>query len=347
MRHKEFLARYKEELPRLRTLDRKIKSLLEDALRESGSEFQILTSRIKSAESAYKKSEAKPYNDPFTECTDLVGFRIVVYLESHVDKVAEAIKNYIDVDENNSIDKRYFDRADSVGYRSLHIVGKIDNARRSLPEYRNIGDLNFEIQIRTALQNTWAEIEHKYNYKGLHALPDDLAHRLMVLAGTLELIDREFAQITHEAAAYARSISEDDQSEKNENLSKLAIIEVLRKEISLVGGDVDSLGDLSVQDAALTELNGFGINTVADLTALLKTVDLKTLFDASDENQTVTGLIRDFMICRDAERYFNDAWRYGFSTILEQDIPYLEEASGRTDLYAVFKKYSIEIEPPS
>jgi hypothetical protein len=65
-----------------------------------------------------------------------------------------------------------------------------------------------EIQIRTLLEHTWAEIEHDLGYKSTEAVPHPVRRRFSRLAGLLELADSEFVEIRRTMVEYARDLRE-------------------------------------------------------------------------------------------------------------------------------------------
>jgi len=77
---------------------------------------------------------------------------------------------------------------------------------KKLPEYTACKDCVFEIQIRTILQHTWAEIEHDKNYKYSGVLPDEIERRLNLLSAVLESADNEFNTISQEIDNYTKSV---------------------------------------------------------------------------------------------------------------------------------------------
>ena len=75
---------------------------------------------------------------------------------------------------------------------------KLNEKRAELPECCEYKDLKAEVQIRTIIENAWAEIEHHWNYKPDNKdllLDKTLQRRLNALMAVLELVDREFDSI--------------------------------------------------------------------------------------------------------------------------------------------------------
>lgn len=75
------------------------------------------------------------------------------------------ITGSFNIDEKNSLDKKILLASDQIGYRSVHFVCDLGAQRSGLPEFKDLGGLKFEIQVRTLLQHAWAELAHDRNYK--------------------------------------------------------------------------------------------------------------------------------------------------------------------------------------
>ena len=217
---------YGSNQPKFEKLRRRAESIVTELLDDSSVICLEVQSRVKTEQSATKKIAIKQYDDPINQMTDLVGLRIIVYLESDIDEVAKILNTAFEIDDANSIDKRVPDKPDVVGYRSLHLVCALGKQRAKNAEYRNICEMKFEVQIRTALTHTWAEIEHKQNYKSAHSLPKRLQRRLNILSGTLELVDLELDQIAKDAGAY-KSDLETGKSELDADELSDTVLEVL------------------------------------------------------------------------------------------------------------------------
>src|SRR5438034_11106631 len=87
---------------------------------------------------------------------------------------------------------------DRFGYQSIHYLVKLTPQRARLPEYDPFALSIAEIQVRTILQHAWAEIEHDIQYKSVETIPSSLKRRFMLLAGMLEIVDREFEAVQKE-----------------------------------------------------------------------------------------------------------------------------------------------------
>jgi putative GTP pyrophosphokinase len=107
----------------------KVVTLLHDLLHQATVAIHQMDSRTKGFDSLSKKIDKKQGKyESLHDITDLVGIRIITYLESDVDKIAELIENEFILDQKNSIDKRLL-KSDQFGYKSLHIVVSLSKNR--------------------------------------------------------------------------------------------------------------------------------------------------------------------------------------------------------------------------
>lgn len=318
-------------------------NLVTAALNEGGIQFLPILSRVKSLESAREKYLNKAKSADY-EMTDIVGLRVVVLLDNDIDLAGRALRGVFQIDERNCIDKRKLARIDSVGYRSLHLVAALGSDRSKLPEYQGICDLKFEIQIRTALQHTWAEIEHKRNYKGKFALPVDLQRRLMVLSGTLELIDSEFSRISVEADDYRRRVEASDLELDDDALSFISLKNAIEVSVNQVLPDTIVKLNEETADVLVSELNAFGIKNVRETKSFLSGGKFEKLVRRGVHNGSIhgIGLVRDAMICQDVHKYFERSFQNHFGAMEGEDIYYLREISGEPDIERIIGSYGVE-----
>jgi len=149
--------------------------------------------RVKSFESYFGKiiRLRQEENDPI-EMTDVLGLRIIVPFLEDVDQAADYISQKFKVleienkGENNSF--REF------SYDSIHLL--IDVPGKKLENKIPYVNKVCEIQIRTILQEAWAEVEHELIYKaGFSALNEPVRRKLASLNASLTLSDTIFQEI--------------------------------------------------------------------------------------------------------------------------------------------------------
>lgn len=159
-------------------------------------------SRVKSFESYYEKLiRIQPESlgrQPLPVLTDLIGIRIICAFLEDLAQVQKTICENFEVVE---IERKGSERTFSeFGYESLHILIKIPekiadmggkDERIQLPE-----GLVCELQIRTILQDAWAEVEHELVYKSEFSPFDKpLRRKLASVNASLSLADIIFQEI--------------------------------------------------------------------------------------------------------------------------------------------------------
>ena len=134
--------------------------------------------------------------------TDVAGIRIITFFEDDVDRVGKVIEREFTIDTARSVDKRKSLESDRFGYMSLHFVVSLSDHRRRLIEYQQFQAIVCEVQIRSILQHTWAEIEHDLGYKASSNVPDRIRRKFSRLASLLETADGDFCEIRDELTKY-------------------------------------------------------------------------------------------------------------------------------------------------
>lgn len=253
-----------------------IKSLISNILTSHQISF-----RVKDRDSLSNKLLRKnnKYNN-INQITDLVGLRIITYFEDDIDKIAEIFKNEFEIDYPNSIDKRNVD-ADKFGYRSLHYVASLNKARLNLTEYKKFKGLKFEVQIRSILQHSWAEIEHDLGYKGANEIPKTAKRTFYRVAALLEQADIEFVKLRKEIENHEILIKEQIiNSSPNIEIDKAALIAFIKESNALqklenkleqviCTRSVNSESSSAVVEAVMERLKKNDINTVKKLEDLI------------------------------------------------------------------------------
>lgn len=126
------------------------------------------------------------------QTTDLMALRAVCPFLEDVDIVADAIQTVFEIHE---IDQKGDGRSFAeFGYSSTHLLVAVpENLQRDFPMLANF---QAEIQVRTILQDAWAEVEHELIYKvGAHPLNTLIRRKLASLNATLVLSDTIFQEI--------------------------------------------------------------------------------------------------------------------------------------------------------
>lgn len=162
-------------------------------------------SRVKSFDSYYKKIlRLKPETVQEVKSliclTDMMGIRMICAFLEDINLAVEQLKKIFEIKEveikgsNNNFKE--------FGYESVHVLIKIPAEIKSKVEKKfsgleNIDDeLVCEIQIRTILQDAWAEVEHELIYKTeFNPFDIPLRRKLASINASLTLADITFQEI--------------------------------------------------------------------------------------------------------------------------------------------------------
>jgi putative GTP pyrophosphokinase len=164
-------------------------------LQRKGSSFMV-RARIKSFESYFDKLLGlfKEWDGkgPAPRPTDILGFRIVhPFLETlrMTERKLRAIFDFEEVDRKGG--ELSFN---AFGYQSVHLLVKIP--RDLSKAYPGADTPAFEIQLRTILQDAWAEVEHELIYKkDFSPFDEPIRRKLAALNANLTLSDILFQEI--------------------------------------------------------------------------------------------------------------------------------------------------------
>jgi len=288
-------------------LAEKVENIISEILLEKEIEFHQVTYRCKTIDSFSKKIEKQKYNSS-EDITDIAGIRIICYVEDTIPQICEIIENNFEIDKDNSLDKGQQLGLDKVGYKSVHYVAKLPASRINLTEYKKFKDLKFEIQIRTILQHSWAEIEHDRNYKFGGELPPKIQRRFKLLAGLLELADNEFNNISQEIDKYSEEVKQKtDSGDLEIPINSTSLQQFMTQYIESIS-NLFEIKDITKSSQIILELKNYGIETLKQLNDIIP-ADLKEKYKKINIQQTPLGTLRDIMIINDYKKYFENCYQ--------------------------------------
>ena len=189
----DFRKRYDGMLPILRRGGERLEQLLKGVVLAIEDKdlvrARVLPVRIKEFPNLQRKAEKKRWNaGEAMSCGDLVGGRVVCSNLEDVRRFAELLKEHLPSywGEFEQCDVQdYIQKPNIGGYRAVHLNFRLDVFTGTF----QVNTVPCEVQIRSRLQDTWAELTHDDIYKQPD-LPEDLQARAKDLAEVLTAADR-------------------------------------------------------------------------------------------------------------------------------------------------------------
>jgi putative GTP pyrophosphokinase len=176
---------------------------LTESIRRLGVWFEV-SARAKELDSLVKKLLKKPEHS-YESLPDKLGIRVIVRFRSDIKPVIETVLASLDHDAVD--DKLGILGTDRVGYQSVHIdhlrLRENDANASQFPGTRFWA----ELQVRTLAQHLWSEMSHDTVYKNddsVEMLESDIKRRVSLMAGQIEVADREFDRLNGELLAEPR-----------------------------------------------------------------------------------------------------------------------------------------------
>ncbi|MNJ44076.1 GTP pyrophosphokinase YjbM [compost metagenome] len=280
----DLIAEYDQRREAYNSLAKTMADLINRLIDARKISYHSISFRCKTKESFERKVDIKQSYSALEDITDLAGVRVITHFSDDVDVVAGMIESEFKIDRANSIDKRAALDPDRFGYLSLHYVVSLKKEREILDEYAAFKGLKLEIQIRSILQHTWAEIEHDIGYKSSVEVPKVIKRKFSRMAGLLELADQEFVAIRSELSKYQKNmLTEAAKSPEKVLLDKVTYLNFVRTDEKCLELDAEAaaicrfkyMDEPKNVAKQLQALSYFGIETVEQLS--------KTLVDFEDD----------------------------------------------------------------
>jgi putative GTP pyrophosphokinase len=146
--------------------------------------------------------------------TDLIGVRIICPFGEDTGRVEEIIRGAFEVVERERKGEDYSPR--EFGYEAVHLIVKLAQDAGEAGEARR--ELLCEVQLRTILQDAWAEVEHELLYKAEFTPFDEpIRRRLAAVNANLSLVDTIFQEIRD----YQRRLQEELRKRRETVVQKI------------------------------------------------------------------------------------------------------------------------------
>ena len=230
-------------------------------------------SRVKRFDAYFDKlirtSRAEKNSDPAV-LTDLLGLRVVCPFLEDLGVIASLISSKFNVLEVEN--KGAHQSLSEFGYQSVHLLVKIVPSlfEQEMPHTAAV----CEVQLRTTLQDAWAEVEHELIYKSDISFPkESIKRKLAALSATLTLSDLIFQEIRD----YQKDIRERNRKRRKSLESKLEEMPSIETNTAIgeENGELQGTGEIDaiiaqadLEKAMLAALEAHSSGKLADATSL-------------------------------------------------------------------------------
>ncbi|MCC3300593.1 GTP pyrophosphokinase [Arthrobacter sp. zg-Y895] len=277
MRINDWLGDYAMNLGRYQSAEEGIHGAVLARLADDGLNYHHIQHRVKAIESLGKKLDrrtedgAPRYINGLCDIDDLIGVRIILFLESDIPAAMEALSGTFE--ELDHVDKSAEQKIrGDFGYSGQHLILRVP-AGNPPSGCESFGGQRFEVQFRTILQHAWAEFEHEIRYKGSGPVPPEVNRAFTLASGLIELADREFDAINHVVALQrVRGEARSAGASSGDELTAAALREVLEQELPEHPRSRADHYDWLVQ-----ALEANTVYSLAEATALLRSADWPSL----------------------------------------------------------------------
>jgi ppGpp synthetase/RelA/SpoT-type nucleotidyltranferase len=199
------IRRFIETEPDYLALCREVAYILQKRSESVSVETASISWRSKSLNSFLEKIQRKAYVDPFEDLTDRAGVRVVCHYTPDCEVVSKIVAAEFEVLEAE--DKTSTLGIDKFGYSARHFLVKL-GPQSVGARYDYLRDLKCEIQIRTALQDAWAVLQHHLFYKLEYRIPTELLRSANSLSALLEHVDQGFERLRQQRDEYFAQVRE-------------------------------------------------------------------------------------------------------------------------------------------
>jgi len=249
---------------------------LHEIVKSAGIETLAIEHRVKTEDSLAGKLVRKDGRyQSLDDLTDILGARVICYFNDEVDVMGKLVENSFVIDWENSDDKRALLNVDSFGYLSLHYICSLPFGAGYPDE---VCGKRFEIQIRTSLQHTWAQIYHDLGYKNEFGVPREVVRNFSRIAGLLELADDEFARVRDQMKDYTEKIRLRiiENCADEVRIDMISLSEYVRRNhrmqsflselASITGAEISDVNP----DSYIQQLAWFGVTTLGGLQDMME-----------------------------------------------------------------------------
>lgn len=201
----QWLKEYAASQEHKRAAANAIREAIGARLDDDGLNYHAIEHRVKDHQSLEQKLKRRKadgslkYAAGLSEIDDVIGVRVITFLQLDVERAIRALKNSFEVigHVNKTAEQR---EKGEFGYSGQHLVLRIGETNAPNGCRDHVGE-RFEVQFRTILQHAWAEFEHDIRYKSAGPVPPEVNRAFTLASGLIELADNQFSTISDVVAA--------------------------------------------------------------------------------------------------------------------------------------------------
>lgn len=195
--------KYKALIHDYESLVEEVKFALERRISATGLKVASVHGRVKTLESVASKVERKEYKDPLAEIYDFAGVRVVCQFTPDTDVVDILIYEIFEVyEKTKKSDSLGFDK---MGYQGTHYIVSLGPKYQGA-RYDRLAELKSEIQVRTILEDAWAQISHTLDYKSEASVPEKERRELYKVSALLEIAQNIFDRTRETRQQYSEDV---------------------------------------------------------------------------------------------------------------------------------------------
>jgi ppGpp synthetase/RelA/SpoT-type nucleotidyltranferase len=155
------------------------------------------------------KVQRKEYETPLSDIHDFGGVRVVCQFTPDLDAIDKLIGELFNIHEivNKSASLGF----DKTGYQGTHYIVTLGPNHRGA-RYDGLTELKCEIQVRTILQDAWAQISHSLDYKSEASIPERERRELYNVSSLLEISQNIFDRTRETRQRYSEEVRQKQPS---------------------------------------------------------------------------------------------------------------------------------------
>jgi putative GTP pyrophosphokinase len=294
--------------------------------------------RQKNFDSFYRKylKLLKSQEEPVI--TDLIGLRVICPFLEDLKLVEKTLREQFSVTE---VDKKgaHFSFKE-FGYESVHLL--INIPPEIIQKRGNAGCSVVEVQVRTILQDAWAEVEHELVYKAeFTPFGDPLKRKLAAVNASLSLADSIFQEIR----SYQKQLNSELGKRRDSFYRKIEeeTDALLFEDIEEPGEEENVLRSVDIEKATIDELllnalYAHNKNQFADAIRFYSRI-----LDLKPDNSIISLIYKHRGMANFAQSSYDDAIE-DFTRALEYDPASYKAAYYRGVIKSVLRRYSGAVE---